>query len=524
MDRRQLGITVSAALLALLLGAGVALLATSGNDESTRVVGRPVTTASSEPAASSTLPTIAPTTTRQPIVTVPTRPPGTVAVIPDTSATTRPGGARGTQPGATAPAPTVAPAATAPPSTSPPTTAPASGPTTIAPAATEPSSEVTTTSAAHTEPTEPGVSAQRIRLAVVADDVAVLDGARAWAAGVNRHGGIDGRKVRLDLAATGGTAEGYAAAVEAACTRDLAIVAGLSSFDADTAPLDCGIPDIPIEAIGAEHRAHETTYPAFPRKAAVEPVGSFRYLRSVVDGCCLQYVLVPDREPERSVTRAAIEGAVKVGFETVATPDVAVDASDSEYDELAQDLVASQATFVSSGLGRDSTITLRRAAVGAGVAGVSAWYCDARCYDRSFVSEGGTAVDGEYVAIETVPLSDRRAVAPLRSYVADSKRVGVATTYDGLRAYVAGLLAQQALKTASDHGAKAGVTRAGLLEALAGIHDFTGGGLVGPTNVGDRIPNGCTVVLHVHDGQFTRAHPTERGRLDCDPSNLVDLH
>jgi hypothetical protein len=63
-----------------------------------------------------------------------------------------------------------------------------------------------------------------------------------------------------------------------------------------------------------------------------------------------------------------------------------------------------------------------------------------------------------------------------------------------------------------------------LLEALAGIHDFTGGGLVGPTNVGDRIPNGCTVVLHVHDGQFTRAHPTERGRLDCDPSNLVDLH
>ena len=45
---------------------------------------------------------------------------------------------------------------------------------------------------------------------------------------------------------------GYAAAVATACGRDLAIVASLTALDTDTEALDCGIPNIAIEtAVGA---------------------------------------------------------------------------------------------------------------------------------------------------------------------------------------------------------------------------------------------------------------------------------
>ena len=89
---------------------------------------------------------------------------------------------------------------------------------------------------------------------MIADDPHVFEGARAWATAANRAGGLASRKVRIDALPTGGTADGYGAAVGTACNRDFAIVAGLSAFDADTEPLDCGIPDIPIEAIAATHQ------------------------------------------------------------------------------------------------------------------------------------------------------------------------------------------------------------------------------------------------------------------------------
>jgi ABC-type branched-subunit amino acid transport system substrate-binding protein len=519
MDRRQISITVGAVVLALVLGAGVALLASSGSDEgAVRTGGElPISTSST----SSTAPSSTTTTTRPPIVTVPTRPPGTIVVVPEQTTTTKAKRPRRTTTTA-APATTTTAAPTTTTTSTPPTTVPES--TSTAPSTTA----STTTSSTVTSTTAPaageiGVSARHIRFAVIADDVDALAGARAWADVVNRRGGIAGRKVRLDLLPTGGTADGYTTAVTTACGRDLAIVASLSTFDADTTPLGCGIPDIAIETLSDQAATHDTTYAAFPRRAGTAAVGPYRYLQSAVTDCCSQFVLVPDRGPERATTEAAIAAAREIGFDTVATPDVSFDATEADYDALAQDLLAANATFVSSGLGRDSTIELRGAADRAGVTGVGAWYCDARCYDPSFLTEGATAVEGEYVAIETVPFGDRRRVPAMRTYLAATARDGETPDYDGLRAYVTGMLTQQALGAVVDAHGKGGITRTALLDALAAVRGFTAEGLIGPTEVGDRTPNGCTVVLQVRDGKFARVDPEERGSLDCDAENLVEL-
>jgi hypothetical protein len=526
MDRRQLTITIGAVVLALVLGAGIALLASSGSDESGVATGTAPPTLPTT-STSSTSPASTSTTSRPPIVTVPTRPPGTIVIVPEPTTTTRAPRPPRTSTTTTSTSTTTTSSTTTSTTTTS-TTTTTSAPTTSAPdtSTTAPSTATTTTTSGSTTtpaPTEVGVSARRIRLAVIADDVDVLAGARAWADVVNRRGGIGDRKVRLDLVPTDGTAEGYAESVATACGRNLAIIASLTTLDRDTGALDCGIPNVAIETLSEPAATHDTTYAAFPRAADTAAVGPYRYLEQALDGCCSQFVLVPDREPERGATELTVAAASEVGSETAATPEVAFEANDAVYDELAQDLLAADATFVSSGLGRDSTIALRNAAARAGATGVVAWYCDARCYDPSFLTEGGSAVEGEYVAIETVPFSDRRRVAAMRAYLAATARNGETPDYDGLRAYVTGLLAEAALEAVVDAQGGDGITRTAMLDALAGIDGFTADGLVGPTAVGDRVPNGCTVVLQVADGEFTRVDPDERGSLDCDPENLVEI-
>jgi hypothetical protein len=513
VDRRQLAFTVTAVVLALVLGAGVALLATSGGDEDE---------ASDRPRASTTSTSVAPVTSTttlapRPGVTVPTLSPPTVVVIPPTSTTPTTKASKPRRPRRPATT-TTAPPTTAPPTTVAPQVVPEEPPTTTAPSTSTSTSTTTTTVPATGEP---GVGRTELRLAVVADDAATFDGATAWANSVNRRGGLADRTVRLDLLTTDGTAAGYAAAVAKACEQSFAMVATHSVHDADATPLACGIPDLPVEAFAPEHAQGSSTYPAFPRSAEVASVGPYRWLQTEVEGCCAQYVLVPAEGPDRAATEASIAITERLGFTTVSTPDVDLDASSADYDALAQDLAASDVTFVTSGLGADSTLELRRAAAAAGVTDVPVWYCDARCYFPTFATSDDA--DGQYVAIETVPFGDRRDVPELRSYLRETIRADDFPSYAGLRAYVAGLLFEEALGPVSDEHGDDGLTRARLLESLASIDAFTGNGLVGATDVGARSPSGCFVLLRVDDGRFARVTPAVRGSLDCGADNLVEL-
>jgi hypothetical protein len=345
----------------------------------------------------------------------------------------------------------------------------------------------------------------------------------AWQTSVNRRGGLADRNVELDLLETGGSAEGYADAVETACERDFAIVGSHSVFDAAADALGCAvIPDLPVEALDDGHATASTTFAAFPRQPGIEAIGPYKWLLENTPGCCAQFVLVPDTEPARARTLETIDAAVAAGFTTAATTDV-TDADDANrYTEIVDEIEAEAATFVSSGLGVGSTRLLRTAAAGR-APDVAIWFCDARCYDASFPADGGDAVDGQYVAIETALLSDRSEIQALRSYVRNSKRAEHDPSYEGLRAFVAGMLFENAAKQViAEHGEN-GITRVRLIDALAGIQEFTAGGIVGPTDIASGTPNGCYVLTQIEDGRFTRVNPEDKAVIDCGSENLVEL-
>jgi Periplasmic binding protein len=478
VDKRQYAIVAVIGLLAAFIGGGIALLATNDDSESIRTDG---TTTSS----SSTLPTS-------------TVPPNTAA---------------------TAPPPTAA--AAIPPETVVPGTI-VTVPTTRPPVTTTTHAPPTTTTTHERGGSDTGISGTEIHLAVIADDPTPFQGMNAWMTSVNKHGGIADRKVRLDLFDTHGSADGYLAAVTSACNQDFAIVGSLSDFDSPAGAVDCAaIPDLPVEAT-PDHGAAANTFAAFPRNALTVAAGPYRWMVGNVDGCCQPFTLVPDSEPARARTLTMITAAQSAGFESGDTADVSASDGPDRYTEIVGQIDESASTFAESGLGLQSTVLLRQAA-GGSAPGVKAWYCDARCYDSSFVAGGGAAVEDELIGIETTPFTDKDQVDALRAYIHTTKHAGVQPTYTGLRAYVAGLLFERSAKAVVDASGNDGLTRVRLLDTLAGIHDFDGGGIIGTTDVGARTPTGCSVLLRVHNGRFTRTNPSAKGSLDCAPDNLVRI-
>jgi hypothetical protein len=391
--------------------------------------------------------------------------------------------------------------------------------TTTRPPVTTTRPPVTTTTAAPAG--EVGISDSEIRIAVITDGGGSYQGMRAWARSVNRRGGIAGRKIHLDPFNAHGSATEYLDAVRTACGRDFAIVGSLSFADAPSASADCAaIPDVPVEAIADEHAVAANTYPAFPHRSTSPEIGPYRWLADHVDGCCAQFVLVPDTEPARTRTLAAVDAASGAGFTRAGTTDISAGDPSSRYAEIVGTIADTHATFASSGLGLDSTVLLRQSEQ-SHATDVKAWYCDASCYDPSFIANGADAVEQEYISIETTPLADHTTA--LRRYIRSTVRAGDVATYAGLRGYVAGVLFEDAAaQVVNDHGHD-GLTRARLLDALAGIHAFTAGGIVGPTDIGQRAPNGCFVMLKVRNGSFKRVNPTAKGTLDCSPGNLVEV-
>jgi len=365
-----------------------------------------------------------------------------------------------------------------------------------------------------------GITDREIRLTAIADTAPVLRGVEAWAGALNRAGGLAKRTVRIDARLVA-TAADYTAAVSSACANSFAIVGSSSTFDSQSAGLQCGIPELATRLFDPGHQALPNAYAVIPARAGLERVGAFKRLLTTVSGCCRQYVLVPTADPGRTATTNSLRAAESIGFTTAATPDVSPTATPADYTTLAKDLIAKQATFARSGLGAASTVLLRKAAaaeVGAGT--VKAWYCDASCDDPTFLASGGAAVEGQLVDQDVNPLVDQHAVPALAAFVRAVRHIGAAPSVPALESYSAGLLFEQTARQVIQASGDNGLTRVRLLGAAGTIHAFTAGGILGTTDVGARQPNGCFMLLTVKNGHFVRSYPATPGQLDCGAQNL----
>ena len=498
MTRRQLAITISAVVAALVVGVVATLLATSGGDDSS--VSAPGGSTTPTTAPPETLaPTAATTTpTTEAPTTQPTVPKGTVVINPVST--------------------------TAPPTTGAPTTV---APTTVAP--TKPTTTSTTKPSGPTT-TKPsggsdiGITPTAIRLAVISDSPDAIAGTRAWAEWVNRRSGIAGRKIQVDAFENVTDSAKYAAAVKAACVQDFAIVGSLVEADDQTTELvQCAIPDLPARTSSDEHAQARNTYPAVPTRATTRLVGGYKWLLNQVEGCCAQYAVIPSDPGQQEAAMQQVDAANSVGFTLVDTAELTDDAVQADYNPIVQAMIDKHANLGWSLLGFQSTVNLRKAALAKSVPGIKAWYCLDQCYSHDFVVQGGAAVNGQYVQIEVNPFEESHSIPAMRSYLKYTKKDGVQPTITGEESFAAGMLFEQVARQVVTAGGSNGLTRVALLGALGGVHDFTAGGILGATDVAARAPNGCFALLQTRGTKFARVYPATKATLSCGRDNLLTV-
>jgi ABC-type branched-subunit amino acid transport system substrate-binding protein len=400
--------------------------------------------------------------------------------------------------------------------------------------------------------TEIGVTSSTIRIAVVADvDNPLAPGVfaaspaavQAFATYVNQHGGLAGRKLVVDFIDSHLTDSDARNAIIKACTQDFALVGTAALFldnvddmvgCRDQSGAVTGLPDIPIAATQFAQQCAPVSFAIYPSEVDCSTIqqhpqtyrineGLFRYLVRVshqhLHGITLYNNDVKAVAVYQLVAARASEAAGITSDGEIALPTTAPQAAYTLLiDQMKRD--NSNYAFVTGTF--SAAVALRKEATLQGINGPNmVWDCFITCYDRQFLQQGGADVEGEYISNVALPLNETGSNQALANYVKYTGTNKVNAL--GESAWIAGLLFRDAVQDVVRRGDNNSLTRRALLDALRATTSLNADGMLGTTNIGQRIPSPCYVVMQVKHGRFTRIYPAKPGTFDCRPNNVANL-
>jgi ABC-type branched-subunit amino acid transport system substrate-binding protein len=430
--------------------------------------------------------------------------------------------------------------AAAPASTASGTTASASaaGSQAASPAGTAPGSDV-------------GLTATTIRVGLIADvNTPVEPGlfqksvnaVKAWADIVNAGGGLAGRKVTVDFCDSKLDPNATANCVIQACQNDFALVGtsadalqNISDIDGckNAAGKAIGIPDLAAFAFPPLSCDPDTylvsglgTYCATAKQnpqTYTVPVGDTRYFTSQFKN--LHGIWLYDSDvPTFKITQTPVfqaESNLGVKKDGAGFYALSGEAPQTALTPFMQVLKTSGATFAYDDVTPSSMVLVRREAQLQGVSSVKVWECNSGCYDPSFYQQGGAAVNGTYALMVNLPyLSDYQANPALNKLVTQLGGVNNLNN-NALNSFVVALLFQDAVTKAVANGGT--LNRQTLFTALNNEHSFNAEGIVGATDIGNRTPSDCDVVVQLQNGVWQRVDPVKPGTFDCNSANVAKI-
>ncbi len=398
---------------------------------------------------------------------------------------------------------------------------------------------------------EIGLTSTTIRIAAIADvNTPVQPGLfqrnvnviQAWAAMVNAHGGLAGRKVVVDFCDAKLDPNATTNCVIKACQNDFAMVGTAANAVTDFSDLDTcknaagqpvGIPN--LAAFGfPPYACDKVTYllggiGSYCATAKDNPqtytvnIGDFRYYQSHFPDLHGIWVYNGDVPTVRITSVPEFQAGANLGIKkdgagfyssTGAAPQ-------SALTPLVQVLKQNNSTLGYGGATPPNTILLRKEAQLQGVNSVKVWACNSGCYDSSFLQQGGSAVDGEYALLNYLPFYTDSSTNPTLKALISA--VGGVANINGnaLGSYLDALLFQDAVTKAVAGGGT--LDRQALFAALSKETSFDADGIIGPTNVAAHTPSPCIVIAQVQNGQWKRVYPSKPGTFDCSSANLVTI-
>ena len=324
--------------------------------------------------------------------------------------------------------------------------------------------------------------------------------------------GICGRSLKLSALDTRSDSAGDQQAYTRACDEAFAVIGAVSSQDqggAGTAE-SCGIPDLRAFTVTPQRSACVTCFSAYALKGNLIPKANLDYWKKkepqATQNIGIYYVNVPAAEVNAKSIAAAFE---KNGSKVTRVQ--GIDTAEFNYAPYAQQMKTEGIGFVMYYGPFQFTIRLQEAMEQQGVDAV--FLTDPTVYDRNYVEQGGSTVDGTYV-YSVIQRFEDTSIPEMVLYRQWLERVapGSIPNYYGLFAWSASrLFVQKATELGGD------LTRPALVQALKGVKDWTSNGIHAPMAIGTKTTPGCIKMFQLKSKSWSQVSP---GDFMCGP--LVD--
>ncbi|MGZ6992262.1 MAG: ABC transporter substrate-binding protein [Ilumatobacteraceae bacterium] len=405
--------------------------------------------------------------------------------------------------------------------------------------------------------TDVGITDTEIHVAVIADvdnpivpnlfkgSKDAVEGAAKYLNSKAGGGGLAGRKVVVDFYDSKLNANATTNAEIQACQNDVAAVGtsavSLASVDEmrnckDSTGATTGLPDIPFVSTALAQQCSDQSFPMAPPQvicstATQHPqtfqpnVGrGYYYKQKYGNDLHGIYIFGNDSKSARDSSYASGIGQVRqVCCKADQDFDVSGFAPQSAYTPIVQEMKNAGSNYGQATQG-SQTVLLRKEAVLQGLTSVKVWDCTTGCYSKSFLKDGGSDVDGEFVDTLYLPFlssAEQNANPMLKNFV---KYTG-ADKADGFGVYA--WSAMIAFRDAVNAQVKAAgvnsVTRKTIFEQLNKIHEFNAEGMFGTIDLAGRKTSPCHVLMQVKSGDFKRVFPTKAGTFDCAKKNVIEV-
>jgi len=323
---------------------------------------------------------------------------------------------------------------------------------------------------------------------------------RAYLAYFNSTSDICGRKLDLVLYDSRSDAAANQAAYSKACSETFAMVGSMSAFDSGgTKEAEgCGLPDIRSTTTSPERTACSVCFATQSVNPRYVNGGYVKYFSSTHKDATqhvgLIYINAGSAAPNAAYFKSAWE---KAGWKV----DVfaGMDVSEFNYSSYVQQLKDKGVKLVSYIGPYQNTVKLQQAMQQQQFT-PEVFLQDATIYDDGYVESAGSAAVNTFV-YSTTDLFDNyknKEMALYRSWL-DQVSPGAVPNYYGLYAWSAArLFVEQAIAL----GGK--LDRAGMVNALKGVKDWTGNGLHVPQQVGPKLTANCAAIFQLNGGKWSK--------------------
>jgi hypothetical protein len=401
--------------------------------------------------------------------------------------------------------------------------------------------------------TEIGVTADEIRIAVVADVdnpfspglfQGVVDGVRGAVRYVNSKaggGGVAGRKLVVDFIDSKLNANQARNAVITACSQDLALVGTAALFLTtaddinscrDQAGASVGLPDVGA-IVGSAEGCSKVSFPVNPPSVLCDTVdenpqtyqgnqGSYRHLvQQSKGGLHGAMVFANDTQTAAAGGKGLIDVFLHAGAKADQNVGVSGRAQQSAYTPIVQKMKEDGSNLAFSTAAVGGTMEWRSEAKLQGISDSAVlWAVPSGGYDKT-LKQNASVMDGTYVVMNFLPFEEASSNAMLANflkYVGPDKATGFS-----VYGFSAGIAFADALRdVVAKHGTN-GITRSTVLSGLQTLTKFDAGGMIGTTDVAQKVSSSCTLLVQLRGGKFVRSWPATKGTFDCKPSNHVKL-